>query len=317
MGLFMDMRRCNFVPRMLVILFAAISLLAQEGSVVTDQVPSAGCAPFVSFNPNGQRNLVFTDEHSRLKLLKKDHSLTLALESDTNFSAVVPLPVEMVQVDQIRIASGVGIAVGMVNGSASEVFLFNLHDPKKSRDFYAYRPSVSPNGEFVTFTKFYPPHFVQGASDVNLLQSVSGAFLGSKMKSSKAEDRVNIGLAVYPPHSSNREGDNVGVPEQRVHHFVSRECFWSGDSDKYVFADQSPDGLMLVVVTINGSGTAVRTFPISLARLCASISKSACQINLVNATFVPEGILARFVGVGADAMVDQTMQVPIEQFKTL
>lgn len=262
----------------------------------------------MGFNPDNQRILVYRAESLKLKLYKKDRQLSISVEKEGRPSALVTLPKEVVQVNEIRAFKNMGIISGMVNGSVSEVLIIELDRLAVVWQFYAYNPSISPNGQFIAFTKFFPPHFAEGTSDTNLLFDLNSI---ANTRDTSLGDRVNVGTVAYPPNATNREGDNTGVPANQSHHFLSQDFFWAPDSQNYVFADTYNEVLSLVVVKVEDiRSVSVSTLPLSENDLCAPISKPRCQLTLSAANFVPGALVARFRGVGVDAVLDETLRIP-------
>lgn len=71
----------------------------------------------------------------------------------------VSIPNEVVQINSIIRASGNQVAlIGMSNGSVYDVVLIDVLQNRIVDQFLAFRPAPSPDGRFIAFIKFYPPH---------------------------------------------------------------------------------------------------------------------------------------------------------------
>jgi hypothetical protein len=195
--------------------------------------------PLEAFDPAHQKPLSYKDASVRatLRIGRAGDSLSI-LQLATKSHKIVPLPAEMAQVDDIRRVAGNKILVmGMVNGSGSEIVLIDLQTQREIDKFVCYRPSVSPNGNFIAFIKFYPSHFAEGTEAHYMLYDLRQKPEDNRPKGVPSDDWQNVGRGVYHIGIGNSVGDNIGRPEGSQHESASR-FFWNSDSTQFLFADR-------------------------------------------------------------------------------
>lgn len=300
--------------QILVFVCGTLHAVAQGQQVRVDRVQETAKtrAEDSGFNPSVQRLIVFQDPDSTLSL-KTDHkALTIVIERKGRSATTVTLPAEVAQVNEIRkISEGRAVVLGMANGAVSEAIILDIEAGTISDHFLAYSPSLSPDGRYIAFVKFYPSHFVEGTTDQYLLYNVTQNAAMNRQSPGAADDQTNVGLLLYPLNSQNADVRNTGVPETQTHHMAAQDFYWDSSSRRYVFADEQMGELKLVAVDIGTGNTppSVRAFPIIKRQICAPLNKDNCQISLNDGQFSTRGIVAHFRGVGVDASLDTTLEI--------
>lgn len=236
-------------------------------------------------------------------------SLSLSIEGNGHQNSV-KLPPEVVQIQHIQRHQDRLIVVGDVGASISRVMVVGLQGGALEDEFNAISPAVSPDGRWVAFVKFYPPHGAQGTDDHRMIYDVTQSAADNRPNRDSA-DRINVGAQVYPG-SGNTEDDNVGVADDRAHRSASL-LFWSPDSQRLAFADQS-SSLQFVAVRIGSDAAGVKAGASGMllegTAICAPpLSRKSCEAYLDHAEFDATGVRASFSGVGRRASVHRELQI--------
>jgi len=268
------------------------------------------------FDPNRTRLIYFRNNEVLIALTREKKSLAVNIETTSGFKGLVELPPEIAQVNEIRGSrKDQAIVIGMVNGSAFEAVILNTRTGSITDRFFAYSPTVSPDGQFVAFVKFYPSHFVQGTDDHYVLYDSFRSPIENRSNNVSVNDYTNVGLPVYP-RGVNRDGDNTGVPEQNQHHMMAQRFFWQSDSKRYAFADEQGGQLKVLVVSV-GSTIKTRTCVIQRGDICRPLRKQTCQVTLADTYVMPVSVLVAFRGVGVDSALEQSIELSEQQFSSV
>jgi hypothetical protein len=299
----------------------ALSLSMQDAAAQQTRVTASGIEQLrpdrVFFNPNSKKALSWRDSQLAITLLNGRKNLAVEIRSASHPGGQVDLPAEVVQVNEIRATpGGKGIVVGMVNGSVYEVVILSIHPLEIVDSFLAYSPTVSPDARFIAFIKFYPAHFVDGADDRYLLYDVARSAADNRPVNEPLNDHVNVGIAVYP-RLANQDADNTRVPPQQQHHMLAQSFFWQSDSVRYIFADEYAGDWDVVLVSIADGVPSASKVVAPKSEICALLRKESCQVTLAQAEHTPAGLLTRFLGVGADAGLDQTIEYGYKQLSPI
>lgn len=217
------MRLSNFLT------FCTLLIIAVPCSSAWGQ-PSAG------FDPQHQRPISAQDKDDRAQLVLDRHQIVIF--NKQRQVAAFPLPSELVQVDEIFFANKNTLVVfGRLTWAVSGVLLYDLL-AEKIRDYlWCYKPSLSPDRRFLAYQKFFPQHFTGAVSAEYLIYDLQKTPEQNRSREVQSADKVNAGLAIYPPGLKNRPADNLGVPASEVHWMSSDGFYWSEDSARIAFAD--------------------------------------------------------------------------------
>jgi hypothetical protein len=303
---------------------ASLSAVAQQSRAqrVGGSTASNGIAPLRVqddfFNPGRKKVLSYRDVNVILTLFNEEKNLSVGVENlGEQTRGKVDLPAEIVQVNEIRAGQkGKAVVIGMVNGSAFEVVILNTRPIAIADSFLAYSPSVSPDGHFIAFVKFYPLHFVDGVDDHYLLYDVGRSAGENRSAKLNISDRTDVGISLQP-NIANQPGDNTGVPQSQQHHMAAQAFFWRSDSERYAFADDRDGGLDLVLVSPSSQAVpVVDKLGIPRSEICGALRTQTCQVTLSHAELTGTGVLALFRGVGVDSSLEQLVQYPYEKFSS-
>jgi hypothetical protein len=269
------------------------------------------------FNPSSKKALSYHDDGVVMALVNGKNNLAVDIESASQTRGRVELPPEIVQVNEIRAApSGKAIVVGMVNGSVFEIAILNTLSMSIADTFLAYTPSVSPDGRFVAFVKFYPAHFVEGTDDHYLIYDVARSAVENRPTNGALTDHTNVGIPVYPP-VANHDGDNTSISERQRHHMLAQTFFWRSDSVRYAFADDhAGDWDLLVISMLDGRPITTKTTVVK-SEICALLRKEVCQVTLAEAELTADALLAKFRGVGADSALEQVTRYRYQRLSSV
>jgi len=274
-----------------------------------------------TFDPAHQRPLRYHDDQITATLIVgKDHD-SLAIESAGANVGRVDLPVEMAQVDEIRRAvSGKLVVRGMVNGAGSEIAVVDVASAKLLDRFVCYLPSISPDGRYIAFIKFYPAHFTEGADDHYMLYDLARSAEGNRPAGVPAEDWDTVGFCLYPIGVGNQSADNLRRPEGTRH--MSRSGFFWSAHGQVAFADQvegEPDVRVLLVTVEDGVAGRIRAIDQPATALCPEKGTAGLTctplVEMIEFRQEPEPNVAVTFGSGSDSKKSVTYD--IAKFRTV
>lgn len=122
--------------------------------------------------------------------------------------------------------------------------------------FSCYSPSVSLDGQYIAFTKFFAPHGVPSPDDHTMLYLVARSASENRPSRVSENDDINVGFPLYPAGIGNRPTDNVDVSPAEAHVLVSY-YIWQ-DANEFFFADNRAGQLAVVWVVMRDNAAVVR-----------------------------------------------------------
>jgi hypothetical protein len=306
------------------IVFALATCLGQMVGVPTAQQVSTNhgviqpCCDESLFDPSRKMALSYRSENLTITLINGKKNLAVDVENRSfKSTGTIDLPSEIVQVNEIQEGPGDrAIVIGMVNGSVFEAVILDTHSIRVVDYFLAYSPSISPDGRFVAFVKFYPAHFAVGTDDHYLLYDVSRSAPENRAANVSSSDHVDVGIPAYP-RGINRAADNADVPGVQQHHMMAQAFFWQSDSDRYAFADEYAGGIDLVVISTSGGLPVATKVGISRGEICAALRTETCNVTVVRTELTPTSVIATFRGAGPDSSLQQTLRYRYQQFLSI
>lgn len=220
---------------------AAVAFVLSNTTFITEAAFSASITipvPPVAGDRSKAPISLIENDGTEIYALNQNGHQSLSIQKTGGLSSSIVLPEIMLNVTHI--ANGVGqkaIVMGYVNEALSEVVVLDLKANRISDSFLAYQPSISPDGKFVAFTKFYPTHNVNGTSDIVLLYDLEKSPLlnrapGGEQRGDGMDSEIGIG--VYPPNVGS-SSPNADLPEAAVNQ-VTSGFYWSSDSSKLLFS---------------------------------------------------------------------------------
>ena len=241
--------------------------------------------------------------------------LTLSIDHRNRHSEF-QVPAEVFEVQQIQRFEDRLIVIGDLGASVSRLMIVSAGAGTITDTFDALNPALSPDHRFVAFVKYYPPHGASDTEDLHMLYDLTKSAVANRPAGVGLDDRFDVGVNVYPGNG-NKPGDNVGVPEALAHQ-AAILMFWSPNSNKLVFADQSRQ-FNLVLVKVVGPDVGVVPSASSMAidgtSVCAApLSGTQCDAHLDQVTFGDAGLRTFWSGGGTHGSVHRELAVSYTEF---
>ncbi len=255
------------------------------------------------FNPEKQKPL--RTKLGNVILEVKGSSGALSLTHLRNGQEVQSLrmPNTFAQINSIQaIADNKALVLGMANSSVLVAAIVNINKFTLIDSFLAYEPVLSPNLNYLVFSKFYPPHGVSGVEDrVRIYDMTRTPAQNRPVKSEDGAD-VEVGTPIYPVIDKEKNRANTDLPETDTFNLAST-FYWSQDSSKVVFSMSHGEFQLSLV---NASITENRVTAKDISSVCANQCLSM-RVNQVN--FDANGVNAKIVGKGARTGFSQSLQI--------
>src|SRR5439155_16929951 len=123
--------------------------------------------PNTGFYPDRQPQLFYRQDDGTFLITSGEHgNFKLEVTRPGRQVDAVALPDDVEQINSIDPAPGNKvIVIGMASGLNDTVEIVDTLNPRVLDHFWAYDPTLSPDGQFISFIKFFPPHFVEGPTD--------------------------------------------------------------------------------------------------------------------------------------------------------
>ncbi len=203
--------------------------------------------------------------------------------------------------------------IGTPNGTSYETVVVDLLAGSVTDRFDCLLPSISPNGRFVAFVKWFPGHFVRDVEWHYMLYDSTKTAIQNRPPGTVTPDAVNVGKPLYPTNVDNKQGDNFNL-DRPVHEAAMDSFFWSPDSSRLVFADKHDRVMSLVMVRpgeVHQGAVSVR-----IPDLCQASETSNCDFQLKSVNFddVARKMRVLFRGVRAQAGNTVTREFAYGQF---
>jgi hypothetical protein len=249
----------------------------------------------------------------------RDHDRFFLVFTDTrNREQRVILPGGFSEVLRVeRGPSGKATVIVRTTGSSYQAIIVDMLGARTVDLFDCLLPSVSPDGRYIAFVKFFPSHFVTDAEWHYMMYDLKKTPAQNRPPNIQVSDTVTVGWPLFPVGIGNAPGDNVNL-NRAVHVAAMDSFFWSNDSSRLVFADRFEDTFSVVMVQLSAnSAPSVRQVRISSSELCANVKNSRCDLQLQSATFDDKRgmLLARFRGVRFDAAVSESLDLNYYRFQ--
>jgi hypothetical protein len=280
-------------------------------------------APGVLFDPLHQRPLVYIDKAVAVKLRVAGERLSVDVESPTGtVPKHVALPADMAQANEIRLVQPKKlVVVGMFSGDVWEIAILDLDRWAVSDKFLCYEPKISPNGEYISFVKFFPAHAAEGAEDHYMIYNLMKDAPHNRPLETAPDDWQTVGETVYPVGIGNHDFDNVRRTESLIHVLSSDGFFWNAQSDQLVFADAYQGRISIISVEIR-NGVAVTSALETPVNLCEGKDPAlnTCSLRLIGVGFdehAEQRLRLTFRGVGKNVGVQRELHVDLSQFLVL
>lgn len=257
--------------------------------------------PGPGFYPNDNYEQLYRFENFTVTVHgRRPISITIA-DKRRGESRSVELPSLLSQVTSVRLFEGrFAVLAGMFSGNASEVVVIDVSEAQVTDSFLCYSPSISPDGRYVAFVKYFPGHGIESADDHYMLYDVSLSPTENRPMGVEPKDAIVVGAAVYPEGIGNRRGDNIDVGASGSHNMASELFYWNVESNAFVFADRFKDEYQAILIRLGTSPRIdVLAVPIAARAMCL-LPADVCFEMLSDVTFPKvesEPILLTFRGV--------------------
>lgn len=300
-------------------LVLSVNLSAFSSSYRLDSAQSSE----VLFDPQHQRTISYKGKDFQIDLVPRDGKLALAVQRAGQTTAWVALPEDMVQVNEIQGVNNQKVVVtGMFNGDVWSVGIVNAATASLVDHFLCYEPSVSPDGKYLAFAKFFPPHGGEGVEYHYMVYNLEHDAAYNRPPAAAIGDFKDVGFTLYPFGIGNTEFDNLRKPENQVHILASGGFFWSSDSKSLVFADTFQGHFTVVMARFDNADEAT-VLAKQLPSICKTSDSNYCPARLVKAWFsqantnqVSLQILGSSERIGSDNILNLTPEQLVSLGKT-
>ncbi|HLI62113.1 MAG TPA: hypothetical protein VKV05_01850 [Terriglobales bacterium] len=247
-----------------------------------------------------------------------DNDVVVLSITSTHGQKDVPLPHNISQIHEIRRYADRLIVVGDIGAAISQVVIINLNTSTISDTFLAGAPVISPDGRFIAFIKWFPPHGWNDPAiapdDHAMLYDMTKSALANRPAGVAPDDDTEVGINVYP--GNGNKARDTSVPAQLAHTFRGF-AFWGPDSTKLAFTDEAQSSMKLVLVKVpggNAGGTpGVSTLSLHKAGICPAAPHD-CGAYLNQVKFLENGLDAFFSKGGYNGSVQRKLRVKYVDF---
>ncbi len=274
-----------------------------------------------SFNPEHQLPITAKRGEVEVATQYRNEQLYLNIKRGNPVTKSYPLPIDMAQASQVIFSPSNKVTViGMYSGDISEVAIFNLTTMTVTDHFLCYSPAPSPNGRYIAFTRFYPPH-AEDAEDQYMVYDSEISSSRNRPYASAPDDRTDVGLPVFPLFEHMTPRNNLMVSSTEAHFMAASTFFWTDDSRSFLFADHFHQSISLVFVKlVEGDHTSVATIPTEQLGVCQGRPKAQdpCWVRLTSVKFggpaISSHILLQFQGFASSVGYEKTVFVADSDF---
>lgn len=278
----------------------------------------------VGFDPDRQIpiSLVTADFRAQVRAFPETatgQTRSIRLTTRDGVSEIL-LPFQFRQVNGIaRGPFGKLVVVGMSAGAVYDIGIIDLAAHRTTDQFWCYNPSVSVDGQYIAFTKFFGPHSSPSPEDHSMLYVVARTARENRPVGIELDDIVDVGFALYPFRIGNWKADNISVPAETAHSVAGRYS-WE-DPNQYFFADFVDREVSIVRVAISDGKADVYRQTVTSSQLKGEFNKyfpprlsdviaEGGNLKLTFSSNVTQSIvisLADFVNVGSVNLKEQPL----------
>jgi hypothetical protein len=195
-----------------------------------------------------------------------------------------------VEIEQVCGAAGGRLFVYQV----PHIVIIDIQKAAVVDNFPAYHPSVSPDGKWIVYQKYYPRSTELPASSVYMRYDLSKTAAGNRPLGMDDQSLsgldFNVGTTIYPAVLKDEDGDNVGLVKKQRHQ-MRQGFFWSSDSKAVVFIDEIQRKEFVVMIQFGEDGTTTPyATPFPKVEACIGTGKitGMTEIYLSGVDFGPE-----------------------------
>jgi hypothetical protein len=207
--------------------------------------------------------------------------------------------------------------------------VIDLASKEEIDTFIGFGTTLSENGRFLTYLKFYPPQTSEpeAMSDLILIYDLDDSADGNRLRGEAAYKNdpsgrlIEVGHPVYPEVNAGKKHYRVWVREESSRHTViPNGFFWFDHDHKIAFGDQIGDETYLVVVDLSGglNHPVIQKMGVDLSSMLrledrenAALLHEAKQFKLENIQDLKNGKFRIHVSSGVPLQSDQ-IELPME-----
>lgn len=154
------------------------------------------------------------------------------------------------------------IVSGKISATRSSVAIISLETRKVTDEFLVSNLQVSPNGEYIIFSRFFPEHDGRGNQTSCYATYYTGRDLSNnrplelQMAAHVYDKRIDVGTQIYPVARKLMSDERcTDIDEDAAGNFLlSNRFFWSKDSRSFSFVNQKGNNANLIVGKLNAFG---------------------------------------------------------------
>lgn len=300
--------------------FIFLCLIAQadpnDQIVIQEKIGRGSFTPEIPSSVNYQdSNLILEPIYTtdQISVLIKDRESTSQLKRLPDHQ--VTLPDEMAQLNEVRPIYGNKIvAIGLANSTVSVITIIDRKTGVIIDTFYGYRPTISPNGHWIAFQEFFPPHSDEDIKSCYRVYDVSRNASRNRHGQADVSDTQWVGTSVYPSRPRSQQVECGATSKDREFMMSSYTFLWGERSDQFIFAVSEGIALNLVLVKLTESSKQWQTFIYDVNKDKNICSATSCDLARVT-----------FLGLGEDAVMMQVfpgelgekplnLSIPIDEF---
>lgn len=298
------MKMPQLIAIMGLLLFLCVSRsMAGEQAVIQEKSDNS------YFTPANPPPVSYQDNRLSISPIYNGEEISLRIAGRSSTPLLVTLPHLIAQLSEVRPVYRNRIAVtGLADSAVSVVAIIDQKKGNVIDTFWCYKPAISPDGRWIAFQKFFPPHFAEVIDTDFRVYDLSLDAKGNRHGTDHMSE-IEVGTVVYP-FSAPETGDSKSIDYIIAYKFV-----WWQQSDQYIFADEGKV-FDLVLVKLRKIGKGWDTFIYDLNK-DGAVCEIECETSRVT-SFTPwNDVVEVKVFPSELGAKDLSFQVHLDQFKQI
>ena len=246
------------------------------------------------FTPNAPPDVSYQDE--KIKLISTynvDGSITINAEDlvlRKKFN--VRLPDELAQLNELRpIGDEKIVAVGLLNSVVSIITIIDHKTRMIVDKFYGYSPEISPDGHWIAFQEFFPPHGYNDISSCYRVYNSSATAIENRVGHNDIFDPQVVGTSIYPVRFNSQLAECGVTNDEGEFIRISDSFTWGRSSDYFLFAVGEANMLNIILVKLDRKNNNWETFVYDLNKDKNICSQSECNLARVKSLNLKNGLV--------------------------
>jgi hypothetical protein len=238
-------------------------------------------------------------------------ALSLAISQKGAAERSVALPRIVSQVGSLVWSpEGRVVALGMVNSSLSVITVTDIGRAQIDDYFFGYDPTLSPNGRYIAFVRFFPTHGISGVEDrARLYDLTQTAEWNRPVHRASDSAQMEVGIPMYPVIPNEGERSNIDRPDVDAWHRVS-DFRWSTDSNRVAFGMLHGAHELDVVLATPSEST------IATANLTRECGYDCESLRIEHIQFTENGLTVQVTGVGDKVGTQKHLVIASQEFSS-